>query len=127
MLSDSLFVTDHLHERAVELADGSKHVLHFREVSSAVMRRYQMAENSANEDVRVSSMAVLIASSVVNPDGTPAMDVERAQKLKPQVTNALMREILDLNSIGAAEKKASPPATSDGSGTSSPSPSAANP
>ena len=103
-LDASLFVSDALHERTVELADGSKHVLHFREVSSAAMRRYQMAEHSADEEVRVSSMAVLIASSVVNPDGSPAMDVERAQKLKPQVTNALMREILDLNSIGAKEK-----------------------
>lgn len=118
MLSDSLFVTDTLHKRTVELADGSKHVLHFREVSSASMRKYQLAEHSADEDVRISSMAVLIASSVMNPDGTPAMDVERAQKLKPQVTNALMREILDLNSIGATAKKASPPAESPGSGTS---------
>lgn len=103
-LSDSLFVSEQLHERTVELADGSKHVLHFREVSSAAMRKYQIAESSADEEVRVSSMAVLIASSVVNPDGTPAMDVDKAQKLKPQVTNALMREILDLNSIGAREK-----------------------
>lgn len=118
MLSDSLFVSDALHERTVELADGSTHLLHFREVSSAAMRKYQLAEHSQEEAVRISSMAVLIASSVVNPDGSPAMDVERAQKLKPQVTNALMREILDLNSIGADAKKASPPAESPGSGTS---------
>lgn len=104
MLSESLFVSDALHERAVKLADGSEHLLHFREVSSAAMRKYQLAEHSQDEAIRVSSMAVLIASSVVNPDGTPAMDVDRAQMLKPQVTNALMREILDLNSIGAKEK-----------------------
>jgi hypothetical protein len=104
MLSDSLFVSEQLHERTVKMADGTEHVLHFREVSSAAMRRYQIAESSADEDVRVGSMAVLIAASVVNPDGTPAMTPEKAQTLKPQVTNALMGEILDLNSIGAKAK-----------------------
>lgn len=103
-LDATLFVSEQLHERPVELADGSKHVLHFREVSSLAMRRYQMAEHSEDEDVRASSMAVLIASSVMNHDGTPAMDVAKAQMLKPQVTNALMRAILDLNNIGAKEK-----------------------
>lgn len=104
MLDASLFVSDQLHQRPVELADGSKHLLHFREVSSTTMRRYQMAEHSEDEDVRVGSMAVLIAASVVNPDGTPAMTAEKAKTLKPHVTNVLMREILDLNSIGAKEK-----------------------
>lgn len=104
MLSESLFVSPTVHARSVVLADGSEHLMHFREVSSADMRRYQIAEQSPDENVRVSSMAVLIARSLVDPDGAEAITVERAMQLKPHVTNALMREILDLNSIGAKEK-----------------------
>lgn len=104
MLDASLFVSEQLHERPVTLADGSVHQLKFREVTSAEMRRYQIAESSDDENVRVGSMAVLIAASVMNPDGTPAMTADKARTLKPHVTNALMREILDLNSIGAKAK-----------------------
>jgi hypothetical protein len=125
MLDASFFVSDQLHERTVKLADGGEHKLHFRELPAVSFRAFQIAETSDDPDVRAGSMARLIAASVCNPDGTAAMDATKAQSLKPHVMNALVAEILSLNRLGADAKKASPPAGSDGSGTSSPSPSAA--
>lgn len=117
-LSDSLFVSETLHERTVELQDGTKHVLHFRELPSVAFRAFHLAEQSQDEEIRAGSMARLIASSLCNPDGTPALDYERARKLKPEPANAMVREILAINGVAAGAKKPSPPAESSGSGTS---------
>lgn len=116
-MDQSLFISDALHEREIELADGSKHVLHFRELSAGKFRVFFEAERSKDEAVRESSIARLIADSVCNPDGTQAMTVERATQLKPVVSSALFKQILDVNGFSAA-KKASAPETGSGSGTS---------
>lgn len=113
----SLFISDALHEREVELADGSKHVLHFRELSAGKFRVFFEAERSKDEAVRESSIARLISASVCNPDGTQAMDEARAAQLKPVVSSALFKQILEVNGFGT-EKKASAPETESGSGTS---------
>ena len=118
------FVSPEIHERTVELADGSKHVLHFRELPSSEYRKFQIAEQSDDEEVRAGSMAKLIAASVCEADGKPAMTYEQALRLKPGPCNALFTAVLSLNGVGT-QGKAQPSVESSGSGTSSPSPSAA--
>lgn len=126
MLHDAFFISAQLHERPVTLPDGSTHRLHFRELSAVEVRGYQIAERSQDEEVKAGAIAKLIAASVCEPGGALAMTYERARLLKPRAANALLAEILSINGMAADDaKKPSPPGASDGSGTSSPSPSAA--
>lgn len=103
-MSPDLFVSDAVQERTITLGDGSAHTLHFRELSAAAFRAFQIAEQSEDEDTRASSMARLIASSVCEPDGKPAMTRERAAQLKPAVMNSIVTEILALNRLGDKAK-----------------------
>ena len=119
MLNDAFFVSATLHERPVTLADGSTHRLHFRELSAAQVRAYQLAERSPDEEVQAGAIAKLISTSVCEPDGTPAMTYDRARHLKPAAANALMAEILVINGMaGDQAKKPSPSGEPAGSGTS---------
>lgn len=99
---DAFFVSTEIHERKLKLADGSEHTLHFRELPVAVYRKFQIAESSEDEDIRAGSMAKLIAASLCEPDGTPAMTYEQALQLKPGPTNKLFAVILSLNGVGSA-------------------------
>jgi len=116
MMDDSLFISDAVHEREVELPDGQKHTLFFRELPASKFRSFQEAERSKDESVREGSIARLIAASVCEPDGKPSMTFERAMKLKPAAAGAILERVLEINGFG--EKKASTPATDAGSGTS---------
>ena len=82
------------------MADGTKHVLHFRELPVVDFRRFHMAESSADEDVRASSIAKLIAASLVQPDGKPAITVKDAMRLNSAAANAIVNAILDVNGFG---------------------------
>ena len=105
MLSDSLFVSPALHERTVTLSDGSKHVLHFKELPAVAFRAFHLAEQSKDEEVQAGSMAKLIAASLCNPDGSPALTYEKALTLKPGAANAMVAEILSINGLKAAAGK----------------------
>lgn len=106
-LDNSLFVSDQIHEREVELSDGRKHRLHFRELPVVEFRRFHLAEASGDEDARANSLAKLIAASVVEPDGTPALTVKDAARLRPDAANAILAAILDVNGFVAAKKPGS--------------------
>lgn len=122
----AFFVSTEIHKRTVELADGSKHELHFRELPVADYRKFQIAEASDDEDIRAGSMARMIAVSMCEPDGSPSMTYEQALQLKPNVNSRLFNIILELGGVGT-KGEASPPEAKSGSGTSSPSPSEADP
>lgn len=117
MLDDSLFVSGKIHERVIELPDGKKHVLHFREVPALEFRRLALAERSADEDVRVNCIARIIAASLCNPDGAPAITVEKAQTLKTVPMNAIFSAVLEVNGQGGQKKDLTPEAKTT-SGTS---------
>lgn len=122
----SFFVSAEIHPRDVVLADGSVHKLHFRELPSSMYRKFQIAEQSDDEDVRAGSMAKMIAASLCEPDGSPAMTYEQALELKPNVANRLFGKVISLD--GVSDKgKDSPPKTTSGSSTNSLSPLAADP
>lgn len=91
------FADTAVHARTVKLADGSEHALHFRELPVKDFRRFAIAEQSEDEDVRAGSVSLLIAASLCEADGSPAMSFEEACLLKPSVANALFQAALSVN------------------------------
>lgn len=100
----SFFAAAEIQRREVELPDGSTHTLHFKELPAVEFRKFQIAENSDDENTRASSIAKLIAASLVNEDGTPGITVKDAEQLNGAAANALMTAILDVNGFGKAKK-----------------------
>jgi hypothetical protein len=97
MLDSSLFISEEVHEREVELPDGKKHTLYFKEVPASVFRKYGMAERSDDEEARAGSLSILIAASLCDKDGKPALSYERALQLKPAAATKLFEAVLDVN------------------------------
>jgi hypothetical protein len=115
-LNESFFVSEKLHEKTVELPDGSKHVLHFREVPAPIFVRFRDQQNSESEAVRAAAVANLIAESLREPDGKSAITVEKAMKLNVAAAQALMAAVMEVNVFQG--KKLSPSAEESGSSTS---------
>lgn len=97
MLADSLFLSEVVNKRTITLPDGTEHDLYFKEASSAVFRAYWRANGAEDLDEQEIAAARLIAASLINPDGTPAITVERAAKLKPTVSGQIIGKILEVN------------------------------
>jgi hypothetical protein len=100
-LHDAFFAGAELHQREIALADGSKHVLHFKELPATEFRKFYIAEASKDEDVQAGSMAKLISASLCDPDGKPAISYKQALNLKPAAARALLNAVLEINGIGA--------------------------
>lgn len=116
MLDQSFFISADLHEKEVELADGSKHKLHFRELPYIDVSRYQAGIQSGDENERAAASAKLIAASLCNPDGSPALTFEQASKLKPAVGTTIFNAAVAVNT--PTKKKPSSPEQTATSGTS---------
>lgn len=99
MLSEAFFVSQTIHEKEVELPDGSKHKLHFREVPAADFRQYLLAERSSDPKERAESVHRLIVASLCEADGRPALTMEQAAKLKPAAAGALFSAALEVGGI----------------------------
>jgi hypothetical protein len=115
-LDSAFFVSDQLHERKVTLPDGSEHTLHFRELLAHEFLRYRDEQRSESAATRERATPRIIALSLRNPDGTPAMTDEQAAKLRPGAMSALMAAVMEVNTFDA--KKPSPSAADSGSATS---------
>jgi hypothetical protein len=113
MLPAALFRSDDLHRRDITLGDGSVHALHFREMTHA--QEVKMRELARSDADHVSYM---IACSVVDESGNPALDEAQATTLKRGVRNAMVTAILDINGGGAQLGNASPSVANSGSSTS---------
>jgi len=103
MLDKSFFVSTEVVEREVELADGNKHKLFFRELTSNDIARYVNALNSTDNAVQISANANLLAKSLCEADGKPAITAEQAEQLKPGVIGPLLEAVQEVNGLG--EKK----------------------
>jgi hypothetical protein len=97
MLPAALFVSAEIQAREVELPDGSKHTLHFKELPAYEFRRFQIAEQSDNDEKRAASMARLIAASLCDPEGKPAITESKAKTLNAKAMNSIMTAILEVN------------------------------
>lgn len=99
-LAQSLFVSSEVHKRDVTLPDGSVHTLHFKELPAVEFRKFQLAESSADDDIKAGSMAKLIAASMVEEDGKQAITLKDALRLNSAATNAIISAILEINGFG---------------------------
>jgi len=97
MLDKTLFVSDTIHEREVELADGSKHTMYFRELPASEFQRYSFNLYSEDEQKRLDATPQLIAASLCTEDGKPAITIEQAKKLKAGPSMAIFRAVQDVN------------------------------
>lgn len=126
-LDQAFFVSGELRELPVEMGDGTKRPVHFRELSFVQRSAFQNAKASEDEEVRAGALAKVIASSVCDPDGKPGLTYEDAKRLKPKVADSMLRNILEINGLADDESKKRLPGVApmlNGSGTSSRSPSA---
>ena len=98
------FVSGTIHERTVTLGDGTEHVLFFKELPVTAFRRFALAEQSDDDDVRAASISRLIADSLCEADGKRAMTYEQACTLKPAVASALFEAVLSVSGKGDAGK-----------------------
>ena len=112
MLDKSFFVSETIHEKEVVLGDGSKPILYFKELPAIEYSKFHIAQSSADEDVKAGSIAKLIASSLCDKDGKPAITYEQSIKLKPEPMNAIFVALMEVNKIAGKDQ----PETS-GSGT----------
>lgn len=113
MLDDSLFAGDGLVSEQIDLGAGPV-TMHFRELPATEF--YACFVQPAEGGQKVLSPAHLIAASLRNPDGSPAITAERAAQLKNRPFNAIFNAVLRVN--GESGGNASPSAGNAGSGTS---------
>lgn len=108
--------------RTVQLPDGSKHELHFKQLPASAFRGFFNAVARRNEEEQSQAMAKLIAQSLCTPDGQAALTAEQALQLTVAAERALTDAVLDVNGLGAKAEadlgNGSPGAESSGSGTS---------
>lgn len=108
--------------RTVQLPDGTKHELHFKQLPAAAFRGFFNAVARRNEEEQSRAMAQLIAQSLCTPQGEPALTVEQALQLTVAAERALTEAVLDVNGLGEKAEadlgNGSPGVASSGSGTS---------
>lgn len=104
MLDKSFFVSPELFDRTVTLPGGVEHKLKFRQVANVEFRRFGLANNSKDEDERAESIALLIAASLCNEDGSPALTKDEARSLTAPAANALFQAVVDVNNLGATKE-----------------------
>ena len=97
MLNDAFFVSTQVHEKQVKLADGSEHTLYFKELPAIEFRKFSLAEQSEDEDVKAAALAKLIAASLCEPDGKAAITFNQALMLKADAMNAIFSAMLEVN------------------------------
>lgn len=116
MLDASQFISATIHERDVELADGKKQKLHFKEIPYIEFSRYQAGIRSTDEEERAAASIKLIVASLCEPDGEPAITYEQAGKLKPAVAVAIFKAASEVST--PTKKKPSKSEVTPTSGTS---------
>jgi len=105
MLDASLFVSGEVREKLIKLPDGSEHKMWFKELPAVDFRKFVIAEQSEDEDIKASSMAKLISMSLCEPDGKPALNMKKALGLNAPATNAIVQAIMEINGFGVDAKK----------------------
>lgn len=102
-LSATLFISEAPQARVVTLADGSSHEMHFKQLPASEFRRFFLAMQSADEAAQGQAMAKLIAASICEPDGKPALTVKQAMLLTPAAEKAIGDAVLSVNGLGGRE------------------------
>lgn len=109
MLDSSFFVSGGVQPREIKLSDGKPHKLYFKEYSGAAFTQYAIAVRSEKLEERALGMPILIAASLCEADGSPAISLERACELKAEVMQAIFAKVMEVNGVkkdGEGEKNA---------------------
>lgn len=104
-LPDALFVSDEVVAREVELGDGKTHTLYFKAISHVEFNKWVAALTSPDEDVRDRAHSRLVVASMVTAEGKPALSLEQANRIKPNVLRKLSDLIAELNDFADMRKK----------------------
>ena len=105
-LNESHFISAEVQERTVKMADGTEHVLHFRQLENTAFERFAMHSASADEDVAALASARLLVAGLVEPDGKPALTLDQAVKLKRPVMQRIVRALLEVNGYDSRSQAA---------------------
>lgn len=106
MLSDQFFISDEIAEREIELGDGSKHVLHFKQLPNTVFERYALWNASADEDVVAKASCRLIVLGLCDAEGKPVLELEQAERIKRPVLQRMVKALFDVNGYGSKQGNA---------------------
>lgn len=106
VITDDMFASGEVIEHPIKLGDGSVRTLYFKELEAVEWKRHMEAENSKDKKVRDVSSARLIARSLVERDGSRALTVAQAARLKPAVSGAIFLGILQINGFSIANTQA---------------------
>ena len=112
---DSLYISDEIYERTIKTPKGDK-TFWFKELPSNAHTRFEFEIRSDDYEVRGNAIPRLIAASLCEPDGASAITFEMACKLKPAITDQMLRHVRALGKA-EAEGKDSKPEAESGSGT----------
>lgn len=99
-----LFISPSLVEKEVELADGKKHKLYFKEIAGLEFSRMVGKLDSNDEVERGTAVASIIVSSICNEDGTPALTQNEVFSLKTKVLKNIFDAVMEV-SRGSNEGK----------------------
>lgn len=102
-LPESAFVSPDVVEKQITFGDGTVHPVHFKDPGHVVFTRFLQERGSDDEEIRSNCTSKLIAASVCEPDGQPALSFTAACKLKTKVANELVQAIFEI--VGVATKK----------------------
>jgi hypothetical protein len=105
-LTDKFFISDKIEERSVELGDGTSEVLFFKQLPNTAFERYAIWCNSADENVVATASARLLVLGLCEPDGTPAITLEIAERLKRPVAQRMVNALLNVNGYGKSAEPA---------------------
>ena len=97
MLDESLFVSDTIHEREVELADGTKHKMHFKELPAVEYSKFFNEQSSDDADIAAGAVAKLISAGLCTAEGKKALTYEQALRLKAGPMNAIFSALMEVN------------------------------
>jgi hypothetical protein len=98
------FVSGTVHERKVTFDDGSERVIHLKRLPALALRRFALAEQSGDDEIRASSMFRLISDSLCRPDGKQAMTFEEACTLDVDAAPVFLEAVLAVSGKGGAGK-----------------------
>jgi hypothetical protein len=93
-------------ERSVQLGDETSHAVWFKVLPNSVFERYAMMRGSSDEETQAMAPTWLVAQGVCEPDGSPSMTVDEADRLKRDVLLRLCNRVLDVNGFAPPPKGA---------------------
>lgn len=96
-LPKTFFASPTVHARTVKLADGSEHVLHFRELPALEFRRYAESLRSEDQTTRLDALPRLIVAALCEEEGKDALNLAQARTLKGAPMQAIYDAIVDVN------------------------------